>query len=132
MFVGDHKLGRIFVPPTRFANFGYNTVRTIELMFQAPPNAGLYTFQAYVRSDSYVAADGQKDMMMQVQEPSVDVQDAEDDISEPEEDSLAGQMAAMRGQPVKRIDGQDEDDDESSSGSEDESDSSSSSDSDSD
>lgn len=28
----------------------------------------------------------------------------EDDISDPEEDSIAGQMAAMRGKPVRRID----------------------------
>jgi translocation protein SEC63 len=27
---------------------------------------------------------------------------AEDEISEPDEDSLAGQMAAMKGQPVKK------------------------------
>ena len=37
----------------------------------------------------------------------------EDVISDPEEDSIAGQMAAMRGQSVKRID--DDDDDESDS-----------------
>lgn len=36
------------------------------------------------------AAEGQED-------------DEDDDISDPEEDTLAGQMALMKGQPVKRI-----------------------------
>ena len=39
-------------------------------------------------------------------------QHREDEISDPEEDSLAGQMAAMRGGPVKKR--REESDDESS------------------
>ena len=43
-----------------------------------------------------------------------DAQDAEDEISDPEEDSLAGQMAAMRGGAVKkRQAGSDDEDDDS-------------------
>lgn len=38
--------------------------------------------------------------------------DVEDDISEPDEDTIAGQMAMMKGQPVRRS-GQGDDDDES-------------------
>ncbi len=38
----------------------------------------------------------------------------EDDISDPDEDTLAGQMAAMRGEKVKRSPYHGEDDDESS------------------
>lgn len=64
VFVGDHKLGRVFVPPTRFTQFGYGTVRTLQITFQAPPNPGLYTFQTYIKSDSYIGADAQKDMMV--------------------------------------------------------------------
>lgn len=64
VFVGDHKLGRVFVQPVRFASFGYNKIRTIQITFQAPPGAGLYTFQTYVKSDSFVGADAQKDMMV--------------------------------------------------------------------
>jgi translocation protein SEC63 len=41
----------------------------------------------------------------------------EDDISEPDEDSIAGQMAVLRGQPVRRI--ADDEDDEDEDGSED-------------
>ena len=63
--------------------------------------------------------------------PAADQEPSEDEISEPDEDSLAGQMAAMRGGPVKkRKDESDEEsgtDDDESSGDDD-----SSSDSDSD
>lgn len=48
-----------------------------------------------------------------------DAHDAEDEISDPEEDSLAGQMAAMRGGSVKkRQESDDEDDDSDSDGDE--------------
>lgn len=55
---------------------------------------------------------------------------AEDDISDPEEDSLAGQMAMMRGGSVKKSHPADESDDESSTDDDRDSDSDSSSDSD--
>lgn len=41
-------------------------------------------------------------------------QGAEDEISDPEEDSLAGQMAALRGGAVKPARGEQEDDDDES------------------
>lgn len=132
VFVGDHKLGRVFVPPTRFNQFGYNKIRSMQLTFQAPPQPGLYTFQTYVKNDSYVGADGQKDMMMEVKQPQAEDEDAEDDISEPDEDTIAGQMAAMRGQPFKKIEDGDEDEEEYTTSDSEESESSSSSDSDSD
>lgn len=49
---------------------------------------------------------------MKVEEPTADDQGSDDDISDPDEDSLAGQMAAMRGGSVKKI--SQESDDESS------------------
>lgn len=62
--------------------------------------------------------------------------DVDDDISEPDEDSIAGQMALMKGQPVRRREEGDEegsDEEESDIDSDEDSDSSSSdSDSDSD
>ena len=57
-----------------------------------------------------------------------DEQDAEDEISEPEEDTLAGQMAAMRGGLVKKATV--ESDDESSTDDDNAANSDSSSDSD--
>ncbi|KAI5480393.1 translocation protein SEC63 [Pseudohyphozyma bogoriensis] len=131
IFVGDHKLNRVFVPPQKFSDMGPEAVRTIRISFQAPPGPGLYTFQAYVMSDSFVGTDVQKDMRMRVEAPPAEAApEEEDDISEPDEDSLAGQMAMMKGQPVRRI-AQDSDDDTSGTEeSEEEEDSSSDSDSD--
>lgn len=43
-----------------------------------------------------------------------DAQGAEDEISDPEEDSLAGQMAAMRGGSVKKRQMESDDDDDDS------------------
>lgn len=64
-----------------------------------------------------------------VEAPADDVPaGAEDDISEPDEDSLAGQMAMMKGQPVRRM--ADSDDDDTSGTEEEEEDDSSDSDSD--
>ena len=57
-----------------------------------------------------------------------DAQDVEDDISDPEEDSLAGQMAALRGGPVKKINDDEESDEESDTDGEGGNDSSSDSD----
>jgi translocation protein SEC63 len=67
---------------------------------------------------------------LQVDDVSVlgaDAQGIEDDISDPEEDSLAGQMAALRGGSVKKI-VDDEDSDESDTDGEDRNASSSDSD----
>ncbi|GAA5944433.1 protein-transporting protein SEC63, partial [Sporobolomyces koalae] len=62
IFVGDHKLNRVFVAPHKFTDMGDSAIRTVRMTFQAPPGAGLYTFQVYVMSDSFVGTDAQKDM----------------------------------------------------------------------
>lgn len=60
-----------------------------------------------------------------------DAQGVEDEISDPEEDSLAGQMAAMRGGSVKKIqEGSDDEDDDSDTDGDAKSDNGSDSDSD--
>jgi len=59
-----------------------------------------------------------------------DPQGAEDDISDPEEDSLAGQMAMMRGGSVKKRHAESDDDDSDTDGDEKNDDSSDDSDSD--
>ena len=53
---------------------------------------------------------------LKVEPLSEDVNDSDDDISDPEEDTLAGQLASMRGQKVKRVpEGEEDDEDEESS-----------------
>jgi len=129
--VGDHKLNRIFVQPIKFTDVGYTKTRVLKTSFQAPHSPGLYTFQAYVKSDSYVDTDVQASMQLRVEEKeAAEDANAEDDISEPDEDTLAGQMAAMRGKPTKQQ--KDSDDSDDTSGTESSDDDSSDSDSDSD
>ena len=55
------------------------------------------------------------DITLKIEDPpTMDDQQSDDEISEPDEDTLAGQMAAMRGGPVKKTRDNDESDDESS------------------
>ncbi|GAA5823179.1 hypothetical protein JCM5353_005806, partial [Sporobolomyces roseus] len=124
IFVGDHKLNRVFVAPHKFTDMGDSAIRTVRMSFQAPPGPGLYTFQVYVMSDSFVGTDAQKDMRMKVEAVVEEEEgsDVEDDISEPDEDTIAGQMAMMKGQPVRRSgegDGDEESGEEGESGEED-------------
>ncbi|KAK0535146.1 secretory subunit [Tilletia horrida] len=117
VFIGDYKLDRVIVQPTRLTDIGADRVRTYSIQFQAPPQAALYTFQAFVVSDSYIGADASKPIKLKVDDPSAldEEVEEEDDISDPDEDTLAGQMAAMRGERVKRRVDDDEDDDEDDS-----------------
>ncbi|GAA5927180.1 uncharacterized protein JCM15063_005829, partial [Sporobolomyces koalae] len=49
---------------------------------------------------------------MKVDTPEAEAEsDIEDDISEPDEDTIAGQMAMMKGQPVRRSQVHDDDED---------------------
>jgi translocation protein SEC63 len=157
IFIGDHKLNRVFVAPHKFTDMGPNQVRTVRMSFQAPPGPGLYTFQVYVMSDSFVGTDAQKDLrvrlssfrlsrlgttdsfsplafeQMKVEPPTMggELVGEEDDISEPDEDTIAGQMALMKGQAVRRAP-RDSDEDDDTSGTEEEEEEEETSDSDSD
>ncbi|PNS17304.1 hypothetical protein CAC42_6987 [Sphaceloma murrayae] len=109
LFLTDARQGKIAVPPFTFQTFnkpiltadGKPTfeVQTLKMQFQAPPQAGLYRFQMHLICDSYVGFDDKRDVAMQVEDESKAAEDDEDsDISEPDEDTIAGQMAALRGQ----------------------------------
>ncbi|KAK3828562.1 MAG: Sec63 Brl domain-containing protein, partial [Benniella sp.] len=97
--LGDHKNNRIVVAPAKVTDIS-STSRTIRIQFQAPPRPGEYSFNLFVKSDSIVGADVVKQMTLKVldvselpPEPEID-----DDISEPDEDSIAGQMALLKEQ----------------------------------
>ena len=99
-------------------------VQTLRMQFQAPPQVGDYNFRAWTVCDSWLGCDAVTQTVMQIQEPKAeDAIEEEEDMSEPEEgkcnrspaplkgrrrisnsytDSLAGQMAAMKGQKVKK------------------------------
>ncbi|KAL1302813.1 hypothetical protein AAFC00_003151 [Neodothiora populina] len=111
LFLGDTRQNKIAVPPFTFTTFDkpildeagkptYN-VQTLKMQFQAPPQPGQYKFQMQLLCDSYVGFDEKVDVLLTLDDPSKAEEVAEDDdISEPEEDTIAGQMAALRGAPT--------------------------------
>lgn len=108
VFLTDSKQGKIAVPPFTFTTFDkpifdenekptFN-MQTLKAQFQAPPQAGHYTFVMHLICDSYVGFDTKMEVTLVVEEASkAEEIGAEDDISEPDEDSLAGQMQALKG-----------------------------------
>lgn len=119
--VADVKSDRLVVPPMKVTDVPFvdptrpRDYRLYKIKFQAPPGTGLFTWRAIIVSDTYIGEDASKDLQLRVEEftaLSADEQHREDDISDPEEDTLAGQMAAMRGGSVKKR--KEESDDESS------------------
>lgn len=102
VMLGDLKQSRVIVQPTKVTDVGPDKVRTYSVQFQAPPQVGMYTFVAMVKSDSYLGSEAQMSVKLKIEDPSaLEESDVEDDISEPDEDTLAGQMAMMRGDKVK-------------------------------
>lgn len=127
LLLGDSKLDKVIVQPTRVTDIPLpradglpSEPREFSLQFQAPPQANLYSFVIYAASDTFLGSDVDRPIMvgyssssclcalelmhgqMKVEEPPPDAQLSEDeDISEPEEDTLAGQMAMMRGGKVR-------------------------------
>ncbi|KAF8164785.1 Sec63 Brl domain-containing protein [Crassisporium funariophilum] len=135
--LADDKSNRVVVPPLKITDIPNSQpgsdrdYRSYKIQFQCPPNTGLFTWKVYVVSDTFVGEEPTTDIALKVEDPpTVEDQPSDDDISEPDEDTLAGQMAAMRGGPVKKIRSKDESDEESST--DDDKDSGSDSDSDSD
>ncbi|KAF5129970.1 Translocation protein sec63 [Metarhizium anisopliae] len=106
-FLSDSKQGKMAVPPFTFDRFdepifdeqGKPTfnMQTLKAQFAAPPQAGHFTFVMHVICDSYVGFDTKMEVTLVVEEAAKAAEmDAEDDISEPEEDSIAGQMHALK------------------------------------
>lgn len=98
IFLGDPKVNRILVPQKKVTDIVDE--QTVKIPFPGPPKPGVYTFSLFVKSDTYVGTDILQDIKLKVQDPSdLPEEEAVDDtISEPEEDSIAGQMKMMREQ----------------------------------
>ncbi|KAK4165445.1 hypothetical protein QBC43DRAFT_316030 [Cladorrhinum sp. PSN259] len=116
VFLTDSKQGRVAVPPFTFAQFDKPifeadgktptfAMQTLKAQFQAPPQSGHYTFVMHAVCDSYVGFDTKMEVTLIVEDASRAAemdQVVEDEISEPEEDSIAGIMhAAKGGVPLK-------------------------------
>ncbi|KAJ6110963.1 hypothetical protein N7486_003198 [Penicillium sp. IBT 16267x] len=114
IFLADAKQGKMAVPPFTFTTFdkpiineaGQPTfnVQTLKMQFQAPPQVGAFTFILNMICDSYMGLDTQMGITLHVEDPAkAAALEEEDDISEPDEDSIAGQMQALKtGQPPKK------------------------------
>ncbi|KAJ6581236.1 Sec63 Brl domain-containing protein [Mycena capillaripes] len=140
LVLADDKSNRVVVPPLKVTDVPFRSTgdatdfRAYKIQFQAPQNTGLLTWRVYVVSDSFIGEEPTREITMKIDDVSAltaDEQGDEDEISDPEEDTIAGQMAAMRGGNVKKITAEDEESDEESSTDDDKS-SGSDSDSDSD
>ncbi|KAG6374905.1 translocation protein sec63 [Boletus reticuloceps] len=126
LVLADDKSNRIVVPPLKIHDVPRSdpskarNYRRYKLQFQAPPNVGLFTWKVYFVSDTVVGEETCRPISLKIDDVSTlaaEEQTPEDEISDPEEDSLAGQMAAMRGGQVKKtaaVEESDDDDDESS------------------
>ncbi|KAI0269408.1 Sec63 Brl domain-containing protein [Gloeopeniophorella convolvens] len=119
--LADAKIDRLVVPPIKVTDVPFadpsraRDYRSYKLKFQAPSGTGVFTWRIIVVSDTYIGEDASQDIQLRVEEfteLTADEQHRDDEISDPEEDSLAGQMAAMRGGSVKKR--SEESDDESS------------------
>jgi translocation protein SEC63 len=107
VFLADSKQGRIAVPPFTFSTFDkaildesgnptYN-VQTLKMQFGAPPQAGSYTFVMHMICDSYIGMDTKMEVTLVVEDASkAEEVEEEGEISEPDEDTIAGQMRALK------------------------------------
>ncbi|KAL8702661.1 MAG: hypothetical protein Q9201_004162 [Fulgogasparrea decipioides] len=108
VFLADSKQGKMAVPPFTFTTFNkplfddatekptFN-MQTFKMQFQAPPQAGKYPFTMHLICDSYVGMDSKTDVVLEVEDSAKAMEMAEEDeISEPDEDTLAGQMSALK------------------------------------
>lgn len=123
VFMSDAAGSRLCTPPTTTTTFskpiyaagGKPTfaIQTLTSTFQAPPTLGEFKFLLHMICDSYIGFDDTIPITLVVDDPAKAVDmtaQVEDDISEPEEDSLAGQMMALKtgqvpqgGKPKKRV-----------------------------
>ncbi|PGG97228.1 translocation protein SEC63 [Blastomyces parvus] len=107
IFLADSRQGRMAVPPFTFTTFdkpifdkdGKPTfnVQTLKMQFQAPPQVGKFAFSLYIVCDSYIGFDTVSEITLEVEDlAKAAALEEEDDISEPDEDSIAGQMQALK------------------------------------
>ena len=115
IFLADSKQGRIAVPPFTFSTFDkpildesgkptYN-MQTLKMQFGAPPQPGAYTFAMHMICDSYIGMDTKMEVTLNVEDASkAEEVEEEGEISEPDEDTIAGQMRTLKsgGVPARR------------------------------
>ncbi|KAJ2611674.1 secretory subunit [Coemansia sp. RSA 1365] len=108
----NYQSGKLVVPPVRISDLA--SERVVVLQFQAPPQKETYRFHLMIKSDSFIGCDVMQEVQMTVVDRANLPSEPEivDDISEPEEDSIAAQMAQLRGQQAGGRRGDDDSSDE--------------------
>lgn len=107
VFLAEARTGRISVPPFTFTAFDkpiFNSdgtpsfnVLTFKCPFQAPPQIHAFPFVLHLVCDSYIGLDSKMDVVLDVRDASeANAVESDDEISEPDEDTLAGQLQAMK------------------------------------
>ncbi|TPX30790.1 hypothetical protein SmJEL517_g05707 [Synchytrium microbalum] len=96
IFLCDLRVNKFVCPPGRVNDL--NTHKTIRFQFQAPPKEGKLSLHLFVKSESCLACDiNAHEVKLVVEPPSaIPNEQEEDDISDPDEDTIAGQLAAAR------------------------------------
>lgn len=122
VFIGNGVANKI-ITFTKFSELDDDGRKIVKLQFQAPPKEGAFSLDVKIKSDSYRGVDAEFKVTLEIKHATV-VDDFEDDISEPDEDSLAGQLTMMRsgqipgesdkGKGKAGEDGADDDDDSDS------------------
>ena len=93
-----HRRGSSLVHPVNEKPRPTCAVQTLRMQFQAPPQVGEYPFRMHMICDSYKGLDSVQDVSMYVKDMAeAEEIESEEEASEPEEDSIAGQMNALRG-----------------------------------
>jgi len=117
--LAEPKGNKVVVPPMKITDIPYATAsqpdiyRSYKMQFQAPAQVNTFPWKLYFVSDTFVGEEIVRDIQLKIDDAAVLTEQVEEDeISDPEEDSLAGQMAMMRGGAVKKR--SDHSDDESS------------------
>ncbi|CEP25065.1 unnamed protein product [Cyberlindnera jadinii] len=107
-------LSNLDLSETEFKDGKKVTVGTFKLPVSQPTPAqpGKYQFRVIIKSLDYFTQDIDTSVTMHVQEPPK-IEEVNYDIPDPEENSLAGTMAELRGEKVKSGDSDDEDEEES-------------------
>ncbi|RDB15649.1 Translocation protein sec63 [Hypsizygus marmoreus] len=140
LVLADEKSNRVVVPPMKITDIPLSRpnqdrdYRSYKVQFQAPQGVGLFTWKVLLVSDTFVGEDVSRDMPLKIEDISTlnAEEPTEDEISEPDEDTIAGQMAVMRGGTVKKVKTEEDDESDEESSTDDDKASESSSDSDSD
>ncbi|KAH8832821.1 Sec63 Brl domain-containing protein [Flagelloscypha sp. PMI_526] len=139
--LAEPKTNRLVVPPTRIYDVPYSSeegretdrdYRSYKIQFQGPNGTGTFGWKIFIVSDTFIGEEVSRNLTLTVDDVSAleaDEQAYEDEISDPDEDTLEGQMALMKGGKVRKIE-EDDDDDESTTDGDEDDDSDSDSDSD--